>query len=171
MAGDEDHQEHDVASVDSLTWNEVTRWARHGNPSPPHRVEKTEAQWRELLTDKQFRITRLKGTERAHSSEFCQLFEPGRYECVCCGTELFDAATKYQSHTGWPSFTQPVAPGVVAYHPDASQGMHRIEVTCNVCDAHLGHVFPDGPEPRGLRFCINAASLHKTSVRKWLRPS
>lgn len=166
MEGQEYHKAHDVPSIATLTWSEVTHLAKQGNPSPPRRVEKTEAQWRELLTDKQFRITRLKGTERAHSSELCQLFEPGRYECLCCGTELFDAATKYQSHTGWPSFTQPVSPGVVAYHQDTSHGTHRIEVTCNVCDAHLGHVFPDGPEPSGLRFCINAISLHKISMRE-----
>lgn len=161
MAPHEEHTEHDLPSVVTLTWSDVTQWARHGNLPPPRRVDKTEAQWRDLLTEKQFRITRLKGTERAHSSEMCRLFEPGRYECLCCGTELFDAMSKYQSHTGWPSFTQPVTPGVVAYHPDESHGMHRIEVTCNVCAAHLGHVFPDGPAPGGVRFCINAVSLHK----------
>jgi peptide-methionine (R)-S-oxide reductase len=91
----------------------------------------------------------------------CRLFEPGRYRCVCCGTELFDAATKYDSHSGWPSFTQAVAPGRVAYVGDESHGMWRIETTCAVCDAHLGHVFPDGPPPSGLRYCINALALEK----------
>lgn len=104
---------------------------------------------------------REKGTERAHSSSMCRLFEPGRYACACCGTELFDAATKYDSKSGWPSFTQAVTPGVVAYHADHSHGMTRVETTCNVCDAHLGHVFPDGPPPSGLRYCINALSLIK----------
>lgn len=153
--------EGDASSAEILQWDDVVRLAHHGNPPPPRRVEKTEAQWRALLTDDQFRVTRLKGTERAHSSDMCRLFEPGQYRCLCCDTVLFDAARKYQSHSGWPSFTQPVTPAVIAYHQDDSYDMNRIETTCNVCDAHLGHVFPDGPEPSGLRFCINALSLRK----------
>jgi peptide-methionine (R)-S-oxide reductase len=153
------------SSGETLKWDDVLRLARHGNPPPPRRVEKTDAQWRALLTDEQFRIKRLKGTEQAHSSEMCRLFEPGQYQCLCCDTVLFDSAGKYQSHSGWPSFTQPVAPGVIVYHQDDSYGMRRIETTCNVCDAHLGHVFPDGPEPSGLRFCINAVSLRKAEGR------
>lgn len=149
------------ASAEILKWDDVVRLARHGNSAPPCRVEKTEAQWRTLLTDEQFRITRLKGTEQAHSSDLCRLFESGHYRCRCCETALFDSAGKYQSHSGWPSFTRPVSPGVIAYHLDESHGMRRIETTCNICDAHLGHVFPDGPEPSGLRFCINALSLRK----------
>lgn len=156
-----DRAEGDVSSAEILQWDDVLRLARHGNPPPPRRVEKTEAQWRALLTDDQFRVTRLKGTERAHSSDMCRLFEPGQYRCLCCDTVLFDAARKYESHSGWPSFTQPVKPAVIAYHQDDSYDMNRIETTCNVCDAHLGHVFPDGPEPSGLRFCINALSLRK----------
>ena len=149
------------SSANTLNWGDLTRRASHGNPSPLRRVEKTDAQWHELLTDEQYRMTRLKGTEQAHSSGMCRLFEPGRYGCLCCGTVLFDAAGKYQSHSGWPSFTQPVAPNVIAYHLDNSHDMRRIETTCSVCDAHLGHVFPDGPEPSRLRFCINAVSLFK----------
>jgi methionine-R-sulfoxide reductase len=149
------------SSEEILKWDDVLHLARHGNPPPPRRVEKTDAQWRALLTDEQFRITRLKGTEQAHSSDMCRLFSPGQYQCLCCETVLFDAAGKYQSHSGWPSFTQPVSPGIIAYHQDDSYGMRRIETTCNICDAHLGHVFPDGPEPSGLRFCINAVSLRK----------
>lgn len=145
----------------TLTWRGVLELARDGSPAPPRRLELTEAQWRERLTPEQFQITRLKGTERAHSSAMCKLFEPGRYSCVCCGTELFDASTKFDSKSGWPSFTQALAPGLVAYHSDRSHGMNRIETTCNVCDAHLGHVFPDGPAPSGLRYCINALSLEK----------
>ena len=125
------------------------------------RVERTEAEWRRLLTPEHYQVTRLKGTERPFSSAMCSLFEPGRYACRCCGTPLFDAEEKFDSGTGWPSFTQPVSPEVVAYHVDRSHGMTRVEVTCNVCDAHLGHVFPDGPEPSGLRYCINALSLKK----------
>ncbi|WP_366090380.1 peptide-methionine (R)-S-oxide reductase MsrB [uncultured Dechloromonas sp.] len=135
--------------------------ARDGNPQPPRRVELKDAEWRARLTPEQFRVTRQKGTEPAHSSAMCALFEPGRYACACCATELFDAGSKFDSHSGWPSFTQAVAPDVVAYHDDSSHGMTRIETTCNVCDAHLGHVFPDGPAPSGLRYCINALSLTK----------
>lgn len=142
-------------------WSDVIRWANHGNPPPPRRVEKSDAQWREHLTEEQFQVTRNKGTEPAHSSPMCGLFEPGRYRCVCCDTELFDSASKFQSQSGWPSFSSPVAEGVVAYHVDNSYGMRRIETTCQICDAHLGHVFPDGPEPTGLRFCINAVALQK----------
>ena len=151
----------DSSSVETLKWDHVVRLARHGNPPPPRRVEKTDEQWRALLTDEQFRIARLKETEPAHSSDMCRLFEPGRYQCICCDTVLFDSEGKYQSHSGWPSFTRPVASGVIAYHQDDTHGMRRIETTCNVCDAHLGHVFPDGPEPSGLRFCINTLSLRK----------
>lgn len=145
----------------TLTWRGVLRLAEDGNPAPPRRLELTDAQWRERLTPEQYRITRQKGTERAHSSSMCALFEPGRYACICCGTELFDASTKFDSKSGWPSFTQAVTPGVVAYHADHGHGMTRVETTCNVCDAHLGHVFPDGPAPSGLRYCINAVSLQK----------
>lgn len=148
-----------------LTWKEVLDIANSGNAEPPRRVEKTEAEWRSILSPDQFFVTRQKGTERAFSSKMCSLFEPGKYACVCCETPLFDSGEKFESGTGWPSFTQPVDPAVVAYHDDRSFGMHRVETTCNVCDAHLGHVFPDGPAPSGLRYCINALSLMKiTSV-------
>jgi peptide-methionine (R)-S-oxide reductase len=155
----------DASPAKTLQWDDVVRLARHGNPPPPRRVEKTDEQWRAILTEEEFLITRLKGTERAHSSDMCRLFEPGQYQCLCCDTVLFDAARKYESHSGWPSFTQTVAPGVIAYHLDDTHGMRRIETTCNVCDAHLGHVFPDGPAPSGLRFCINAVSLRKAESR------
>ena len=144
-----------------MNWNDVIRYANHGNPDPPRRVEKTEEEWKELLTDEQFQVTRKKGTERAFSSDSCALFEPGIYKCVCCKTELFDANQKFDSGTGWPSFTEPIEVNVIGHIKDTSYGMTRVESTCNVCDAHLGHVFPDGPEPSGLRFCINAASLEK----------
>ena len=94
----------------------------------------------------------------------CSVFEPGRYDCVCCETELFDSTSKFDSKSGWPSFTQPKTPGVVAYHSDGGHGMERIEATCNVCDAHLGHVFPDGPAPTGLRFCMNGVALKKATT-------
>lgn len=130
-------------------------------PPAPRREDRTPEEWREMLTPEQFYVTRLHGTERPFSSEMCSRFEPGRYGCVCCGTVLFDAAEKFESGTGWPSFTLPVTPDVVAHVEDRSHGMQRVEVQCNVCDAHLGHVFPDGPPPTGLRYCINAVSLRK----------
>ena len=144
-----------------MDWNDVIRLANNGNLEPPRRVEKSEEEWKEVLNPEEFQVTRLKGTERAHSSDMCSLFEPGKYACKCCGTELFDSNTKFESGTGWPSFTEPLEQNHVGYHKDTSYGMVRVETTCNVCDAHLGHVFPDGPPPSGLRFCINAVSLEK----------
>jgi peptide-methionine (R)-S-oxide reductase len=146
---------------DVFGWSQVVRLAREGNPTPPRRVERTEEEWRAQLTREQFYVMRQHGTERAYSSEMCRLFEPGLYACGCCQTPLFDAMTKFDSGTGWPSFTQPIEPDVVAYKEDRAYGMIRIEVLCNICDAHLGHVFPDGPPPTGLRYCINAVSLEK----------
>ena len=147
-----------------LKWADIIKLAGNGNPIPDKRVEKTPEEWKAILTQEQFTVTRLKGTERAFSSELCSYFEPGRYACVCCDTELFDAEEKFESGTGWPSFTQPVKENVVAYHKDGSFGMQRIEALCNTCDAHLGHVFQDGPMPAGLRYCINAVSLKKIAV-------
>lgn len=151
-----------------LKWLDVIKFANHGNPEPSRRVEKTNEEWEALLTPEQFRITRGKGTERAHSSEMCQLFEPGKYACICCETLLFDSASKFESGTGWPSFDQPIEDNAVSFHKDKGFGMYRIEATCSTCDAHLGHVFQDGPPPSGLRFCINAISLKKmeSSERK-----
>lgn len=142
-----------------MNWSTVIEYANHGSPTPDRRIEKTDAEWRALLTDEQYYITRQKGTERAFTGEFCSKFEPGRYACVCCGTELFDASLKFDSSSGWPSFTEPIRDNVIQYDKDTSLGMVRVEVMCSVCDAHLGHVFPDGPPPTGLRFCINSASL------------
>ena len=144
-----------------MKWIDVIRYANKGNPSPPRRVEKSAAEWRALLPADVFRITREHGTERAHSSEMCSRFEPGVYDCACCATPLFDATHKFESGTGWPSFTAPIDVAHVAYRKDTSFGMTRVECRCNVCDAHLGHVFPDGPAPTGLRFCINALALEK----------
>ncbi|MDP3277957.1 MAG: peptide-methionine (R)-S-oxide reductase MsrB [Deltaproteobacteria bacterium] len=146
-------------------WNEVLRVARTGNPAPPRRVEKSSEEWRALLSPESFRVTRTQGTERPFSSAMCELFEPGIYLCVCCETPLFDSQSKFDSGTGWPSFSAAMAANVVSYHEDTSHGMSRVETTCSVCDAHLGHVFPDGPRGAGgLRFCINAAALKKQST-------
>jgi len=143
------------------TWNQVLRWAREGNPPPPKRLEVNDEEWRSRLDPDQYRVLRQHGTERAFSSDMCSLFEPGRYACAGCGTTLFDAQTKFESGSGWPSFTAPVTEGVVAYRADSSHGMQRVETLCAVCDGHLGHVFPDGPPPTGLRYCINALALKK----------
>lgn len=145
-----------------INWNDIIKVTNHGNPSPPNRVEKSESEWKSLLSEEEFNITRLKGTERANRSDMCTAFDSGEYSCRCCNTALFDSSVKFNSGSGWPSFTQPIIENHVAYTKDSSYGMIRIEATCNVCDAHLGHVFPDGPEPSGLRFCINALSLKKS---------
>ncbi|MEZ5033762.1 MAG: peptide-methionine (R)-S-oxide reductase MsrB [Chitinophagaceae bacterium] len=148
-----------------LNWNDILNYINEGNPKAPNRVEKTVEEWKAILDNETFRITRQKGTEPAHSSAMCTLFEPGKYACQCCQTPLFDATEKFNSGTGWPSFTQPIEPENIAYIKDESFGMTRIEVQCNICDAHLGHVFPDGPAPSGLRYCINAAALQKIKVK------
>ena len=144
-----------------LKWIDVVKRINQGNPAPDQTVRRSEEAWLDQLTPEQFAVTRQKGTERAFSSEMCGLFEPGQYACVCCDTLLFDADEKFDSGTGWPSFTQPAADNAVAYHLDQSHGMRRVETTCNACGAHLGHVFPDGPAPGGLRFCMNAVALKK----------
>lgn len=147
-----------------LKWKDVIRFAEEGNPTPDRVVKKSDAEWRAQLTAEEFRVTRQHGTERPFSSEMCSLFTPGLYACVCCDTLLFDANEKFESGTGWPSFTQPVKPNAISYHGDFSYRMQRIETLCNTCGAHLGHVFPDGPKPSGLRYCMNAVSLKKTSA-------
>lgn len=144
-----------------LRWVDVLGLADNGNLTPDSKVVKTDAEWQSELTSDEYRVTRKSGTERAFSSEMCSLFQPGIYACVCCGTRLFDANEKFESGTGWPSFTQPLTDNVIAYHGDNSLASRRIETTCNTCDAHLGHVFPDGPEPSGLRYCMNAVALKK----------
>ncbi|APG61595.1 peptide-methionine (R)-S-oxide reductase [Sphingorhabdus lutea] len=144
-------------------WNKIVEIAQGENLTPPRRVQKSDAEWRELLSEEAYFVTRQHGTERPFSDGMCSLFEPGIYACICCDTHLFDSQSKFESGTGWPSFGDPIAENVVSYHGDFSHGMQRIEARCNVCDAHLGHVFPDGPPPSGLRYCINAVSLRKIS--------
>jgi len=147
-----------------LTWKDIIALAQNGNPEPDRRVVKTEAEWKTHLTEEQFYVMRKKGTERPFSTEMCSRFEPGIYACAGCGTPMFDSETKYQSGTGWPSFSLPLKENVVSYVMDNTLGMTRIEAVCSTCDSHLGHVFPDGPQPSGLRFCINAASLKKSEL-------
>lgn len=151
----------DIENTSVLTWKDVLALAKNGNKKPDRRVERSEAEWQKVLTEEQYYVMRKKGTERPFSSEMCSRFEPGIYACAGCGTPLFDSATKYQSGTGWPSFSLPMKDNVVSYIMDHTFGMTRVETICSTCDSHLGHVFPDGPEPSGLRYCINASSLKK----------
>jgi len=123
------------------------------------KIEKSDAEWRAELAPEQYQVCREKGTERPFAGEYYGFNEPGVYQCSCCGADLFDSATKYDSGTGWPSFWQPKSREAVESEMDRSHGMIRTEVHCSRCGAHLGHVFPDGPRPTGLRYCINSISL------------
>jgi peptide-methionine (R)-S-oxide reductase len=142
-----------------LTWLDILKFAKYGNPEPARRVELPEADWARQLTATQFQVLRQKDTEPPYRNAYCRSYEPGVYACAGCGSLLFTSSEKYHAISGWPSFTQPAAKNAIRYVVDDSHGMQRMEAICNVCDGHLGHVFPDGPPPGGLRYCINSASL------------
>jgi peptide-methionine (R)-S-oxide reductase len=125
----------------------------------PDKITKSEEEWKKELSPEQFHVARKAGTEPAFTGKYWDTKEKGTYNCVCCGAPLFESDTKFNSGTGWPSFYKPVDPAAVAEHTDSAYGMVRTEARCAKCDAHLGHVFPDGPKPTGLRYCMNSASL------------
>ena len=144
-----------------LRWIDVLYYARYANPEPYRRMEKTEEEWKALLSPAQYHVMREKGTERAFRNTYCRSFEPGIYLCRGCRSPLFSSEEKSHKLSGWPSFRQPLTKGAMKYTFDDSHGMKRIVVSCNVCDGHLGHVFPDGPEPATLRYCINSESIER----------
>ena len=144
-----------------LRWKDVLFYAKYGNPEPARRVVHSEAEWAQLLPPERYRVLREAATEPPYRNAYCRAYEPGTYVCAGCGSSLFEAATKYHAISGWPSFQQPCARNAIRYAFDESFNMQRLEARCNVCDGHLGHVFPDGPAPGGLRYCLNSASLRQ----------
>lgn len=125
----------------------------------PDKIKKTDEEWRQELTEEQYRVAREKGTERPFTGAYDNFYQEGLYKCVCCGNPLFSSGTKFKSGCGWPSFSSPIDTDRIDESRDTTHGMIRVEVLCSKCDAHLGHVFEDGPQPSGLRYCVNSASL------------
>ncbi len=129
------------------------------------KIKLTDEEWRQKLTPEQYDICRQKGTERPFTGKYTDCKDEGTYHCICCGTHLFDSKTKFDSGSGWPSFRQTVDADCISEHFDNSHGMRRVEITCTTCDAHIGHVFEDGPQPTGLRYCVNSTSLNLKSKK------
>lgn len=143
----------------ALSFTHPASVAADNPPRPPRRVVKTDAEWKKILTPAQFYVMRQQGTERAYTSPLASNHERGEYRCAACHSPLFRSDTKFESGTGWPSFYAPISRNVVKNLKDTSYGMVRTEVQCAVCDSHLGHVFNDGPQPTGLRYCMNGVAL------------
>lgn len=148
-----------IGSVEAKNKKDTQITVKTGKEAAVEKIKKSDNEWKKELTPEQFEVTRKKGTERAFTGKYWNNHDDGVYKCACCGNKLFDSNTKFDSGSGWPSFYEPVDKEHVGEHEDRSFFMKRTEVVCNKCDAHLGHVFPDGPKPTNLRYCINSASL------------
>lgn len=147
-------------NAESVTIVEFSDSGARQSSSTVPKIVKSEDEWKQQLSPQVFEVTRREGTERAFTGEYWNLHDKGIFRCACCGTPLFDSDTKFESGTGWPSFWAPIAEENVKFIEDNAFGMRRVAVSCPRCDAHLGHVFPDGPRPTGLRYCMNSASLN-----------